>query len=154
MLVRRVWPSRPTFESPFADFEQLRQQMLRLFDAMGGNTFGEERSSVFPPMNITQDNENYYVRAEVPGIEAKDLDVSALGRKLTITGKREIPKEKGKVSYHRKERAGGEFSRTVTLPTDIDTSKVNAEYKAGILEVTLPKSETAKPRQILVKPSA
>lgn len=154
MLVRRVWPSRPTFESPFADFEQLRHQMLRLFDAVGGNAFGEERSSVSPPMNITQDNDNYYVRAEVPGVLAKDLEVSALGRRLTITGKREIPKENDKVSYHRKERAGGEFSRTVTLPTDIDAAKVSAEYKSGILNVTLPKSETAKPRQISVKSSS
>ena len=153
MLVRRVWPSRPTFESPFADFEQLRQQMLRLFDAVGGNAFGEERSSVFPPMNITQDNDNYYVRAEVPGVVAKDLDVSALGRRLTITGKREIAKENDKVSYHRKERAGGEFSRTVTLPTDIDAEKVSAEYKSGILNVTLAKSDAAKPRQISVKSS-
>jgi len=128
--------------------------MLRLFDAVGGNAFGEERSSVFPPMNITQDNDNYYVRAEVPGVVAKDLEVSALGRRLTITGKREIPKENDKVSYHRKERAGGEFSRTVTLPTDIDAAKVSAECKSGILNVTLPKSETAKPRQISVKSSS
>jgi len=151
MLVRRVWPSRPTFESPFADFDQLRQQMLRLFDAMGGSTFGEPGSGVFPPMNISQDSDNYYVRAEVPGINAKDLEISALGRKLSISGRREIRAENSKASYHRKERAEGEFSRTVTLPAEFDASRVNAEYKAGVLIVTLPKAETAKPRQIVVK---
>jgi len=151
MLVRRVWPSRPTFESPFADYEQLRQQMLRLFDAVGGNAFGEPGSGVFPPMNVTEDKDNYYVRAEVPGINAKDLEISALGHNLTISGKREIANENNKASYHRKERAEGEFSRTVTLPAEFDASNVGAQCKAGVLTVTLPKAEAAKPRQIVVK---
>jgi len=125
--------------------------MLRLFDSMGGNTFGELGTGVFPPMNITQDNDNLYVRAEVPGIVAKDLEISAMGRRLTISGKREIPKENDKASYHRKERAEGEFSRTVALPVDFDVGRVDAAYSAGILTVTLPKTETAKPRQIVVK---
>ena len=84
MLIRRVWPSRPTFESPFADFEQLRRQVLRAFDAMGSDTFGDMGATVFPPVNVSQDSENYYVRAEVPGIEPKQLDISALGRRLTV----------------------------------------------------------------------
>lgn len=151
MLVRRVWPSRPTFESPLADFEQLRQQMLRLFDSMGGNAFGELGTGVFPPMNITQDNDNLYVRAEVPGIGPKDLEISAMGRRLTLSGKREIAKENDRASYHRKERAEGEFSRTVALPVEFDVGRVEAAYDAGILTVTLPKAETAKPRQIVVK---
>jgi len=151
MLVRRVWPSRPTFESPFADFDQLRRQMLRLFDAVGNDTFGNMGATVFPPVNISQDNDNYYVRAEVPGLEPKDLDVSAMGRRLTLSGKREIVTENEGASYHRKERAEGAFNRTVTLPAEFDSCRVEAKYDAGILTVTLPKAETAKPRQILVK---
>lgn len=151
MLVRRVWPSRPTFESPFADFEQLRQHMLRLFDATGRDTMGELRSGVFPPMNVSQDHENYYVRAEVPGLVAKDLEITALGRKLSISGKRQLEQENERSSYHRKERAEGAFSRTVTLPAEFDANKVHASYKAGILSVTLPKSDAAKPRQIVIK---
>lgn len=151
MLVRRVWPSRPTFESPFADFDLLRQQMLRLFDVVGGNTFRELDAGVFPPMNITQDAENFYVRAEIPGVKAKDLDITTTGRKVAISGKREIAKENEHASYHRKERAEGEFNRTVTLPADIDAARVEARYEAGILAVTLPKSEAAKPKQIVVR---
>jgi len=151
MLVRRVWPSRPTFELPFADFEQLRQQMLRLFDSMGGNTFGELGVGVFPPMNITQDSDNLYVRAEVPGIDAKELEISATGRRLTVAGKRKIAKENDRASYHRKERAEGEFSRTVVLPVEFDVARVDANYTSGILTMTLPKAEAAKPRQIVVK---
>jgi len=125
--------------------------MLRLFDAVGGNTFGELGSGVFPPVNVTEDKDNYYVRAEVPGINAKDLEISALGRRVSISGKREIAKENNKASYHRKERAEGEFSRTVTLPAEFDASHVGAQCNAGVLTVTLPKAEAAKPRQIVVK---
>jgi len=150
VLVRRVWPSRPTFESPFADFDQLRQQLLQLFDRVGENTFGEVGAGVFPPINITQDNENVYVRAEVPGIDPKDLAISAMGRKLSISGKRAIPKESDRASYHRKERAEGEFNRTVTLPIEFEIARVDARYQAGVLTVTLPKAEVAKPRQIQV----
>jgi HSP20 family protein len=151
VLVRRVWPSRPTFESPFADFDQLRHQLLRLFDAVGENTFGNVSGGLFPPINITQDNDNIYVRAEVPGINPKDLEISAQGRRLSISGKRAIPKESDRASYHRKERAEGEFNRTVTLPAEFEVKSVDARYNAGILAVTLPKAEVAKPRQIQVK---
>lgn len=151
MLLRRVWPSRPTFESPFADFDQLRRQMMRLFDAVDTDTFGDLGATVFPPVNISQDNDNFYVRAEVPGINPKDLQISALGRRLTLSGRRELPKESEETSYHRKERAEGEFNRTVTLPAEFNTDRVDAQYQAGILTCTLPKSDTARPRQIIVR---
>jgi HSP20 family protein len=150
MLVRRVWPSRPTFESPFADFEQLRRQMSRLFEAAGTDTFGDLGATVFPPVNISQDSDNYYVRAEVPGLNPKELQISALGRRLTLSGKRELPKEGEEASYHRKERAEGEFNRTVTLPAEFNADQVDAQYQAGVLTCTLPKSDAAKPRQIVV----
>ncbi len=151
MLVRRVWPSRPTFESPSDEFDQLRHHLQRLFDAVGESTIGSMGAGVFPPINITQDNDNVYVRAEVPGIDPRDLDVSAQGRRLSIAGKRAIPKESDRASYHRKERAEGEFNRTVTLPTEFEIAGANAQYHAGILSVSLPKAELAKPRQIQVK---
>jgi len=151
VLVRRVWPSRPTFESSFADFDQLRHQLLRLFDAVSENTLASVGAGVFPPINVTQDNDNIYVRAEVPGIDAKDLDISAQGRRLSISGKRAIAKESDRASYHRKERAEGEFNRTVSLPVEFELTSADARYKNGILTVTLPKSEVAKPRQIQVK---
>jgi HSP20 family protein len=125
--------------------------MMRWFDAVNNEAPTENWSGVFPPLNITQDNDNYYVRAEAPGVAAKELEISAVGRKLSLTGKREIPKENDRASYHRKERAEGEFSRTVTLPTEFDAARVEARFKDGILTVTLPKAEAAKPRQIVVK---
>jgi HSP20 family protein len=150
MLLRRVWPSRPMFDSPFADFDQLRREMLRVFDAA---TSADHTGSagVFPPMNVTQDDDNFYIRAEVPGIKAKELSISALRNRVSIAGKREIPREDGKVSYHRQERAEGEFNRTVALPGEVNADKVDARYVDGILTLTLPKAEEAKPRQIAVK---
>lgn len=149
MLVRRVWPSRPAFENPFNDFDQVRREMLRLFDSVAGDT-PETGAGVFPPINVTQDAESYYLRAELPGIKASELSISALKNRLTISGKREIP-EQGRVSYHRKERPEGSFSRTLTLPTDVDSANVEARYADGILTITLPKAAEAKPRQIAVK---
>jgi HSP20 family protein len=151
MLVRRVWPSRPTFETSLADFELMRRQMLRLFDASSGEAYNEPEAGVFPPVNLTQDADNFYVRAQIPGVDAKRLEISAHGRRLSISGGREIAKEDEKVSYHRKERAEGAFSRSLTLPHEFEAERVDAHYRSGILTVTLPKSEAAKPRQIQVK---
>ena len=151
MLVRRVWPSRPTFETTFADFDSVRREMLRLLDTVSGDTSGNVAAGVFPPMNITQDDDNYYLRAEVPGIKPDELSISAVRNRVSLGGKREIQPEHERVSYHRKERAEGSFNRTVTLPTEIDPERVDARYADGILTLTLPKAEEAKPRQITVR---
>lgn len=151
MLVRRVWPSRPTFDTPFGDFENVRREMLRLLDAVAGETFGEVGAGVYPPMNITQDDDNFYVRAEVPGIKPTELSISALRNRVSLAGKREIQREHERVSYHRQERAEGFFNRTVTLPTEVDAQRVDAKYSDGILTITLPKAEEGKPRQITVR---
>jgi HSP20 family protein len=151
MLVRRVWPSRPTFESPFGDFDQVRREMLRLLDAVAGETVGDAGSGVFPPINITQDDDSFYLRAEVPGIRPNELSITAVRNRVSLAGKREIQQEHERVSYHRKERAEGTFNRTVTLPTEVNAERVEAKYVDGILTLTLPKAEEAKPRQIKVR---
>ena len=151
MLVRRVWPSRPTFESSFSDFDQIRREMLRLLDASTGDGAPDQGAGVFPPMNITQDDDNFYLRAKIPSIKPAELSISALRNRVSISGKREIPREHDRVSYHRKERPEGGFNRAVTLPTEVDAERVDARYTDGILTLTLPKAEQAKPRQIAVK---
>jgi HSP20 family protein len=151
MLVRRVWPSRPTFESSFGDFDQIRREMLRLLDASTGDGAPDGAAGVFPPINITQDDENFYIRAEIPGIKPAELSISALRNRVAISGKREIPREHDRVSYHRKERSEGAFNRAITLPTVVDAERVEARYADGIVTLTLPKAEEAKPRQIAVR---
>ena len=147
MLVRRVWPSRPTFDSPFDDFDEVRREMLRLLDS----SFGDAGAGVFPPVNITQDDDNFYLRAEVPGIKPDELSISAVRNRVSLAGKREIQPERDRVIYHRKERAEGSFDRTVTLPTEVAAERVDARYADGILTLTLPKAEETKPRQITVR---
>jgi HSP20 family protein len=150
MLVRRVWPGRPTFDGPLSDFEQARREMLRLFDSVA-NESSASASGVFPPLNVTQDEDSVFVRAEIPGINADQLAISVLRNRLSIAGKREIQLEQGKVAYHRRERPEGSFNRTLTLPVEIDAERVEARYTDGILTLILPKAEAAKPRQISVR---
>lgn len=151
MLLRRVWPARPTFEIPFADFDQVRREMLRWLDATTSEGAADAGAGVFPPMNVTQDDDAFYVRAEVPGIKPADISISALRNRVSITGQRQIPRENERASYHRKERPEGSFNRTVTLPAEVDTERVEARYADGILTLKLPRAEQAKPRQITVK---
>jgi HSP20 family protein len=152
MLVRRSWPSRPAFENALAEFDQLRREMQRIFD---NRTMADAPSAaglgVFPPVNVTQDADQYYVRADVPGIDVKDLSISAVKNRLSIAGKREIATEQDRVSYHRKERPEGSFNRTLTLPTELNVDRIEARYADGVLTLRLPKAEAAKPRQIAVK---
>jgi HSP20 family protein len=133
------------------NFDQLRREMLRLFDGQSSPQGGPAGASVFPPLNITQDEDNFYLRAEVPGVKADELSITAVKNRLSIAGKREIPKEHERVSYHRRERAEGSFNRIVTLPVELDAERIEARYVDGILALTLPKAEEAKPRQIVVK---
>lgn len=151
MLVRRVWPSRPTFESSFGDLDQLRREMARLLDTVAGDGVSGAGAGVFPPLNLTQDDDSLYLRAEVPGIKASELSISTLRNRLLISGRRDIPAEHERVSYHRKERAEGSFNRTITLPAEVDADRVEASYADGILTLVLPKAEQARPRQIKVR---
>jgi HSP20 family protein len=151
MIVTRTWPSRPTFDSALNDFDQVRRELLRLLDTVAGETFGDRGAGVFPPVNITQDADNFYLRAEVPGIKPNELALSAVRNRVSLAGKREIQREQERVSYHRKERAEGSFNRTVTLPSEVDAQRVDARYADGILTLTLPKAEETKARQITVR---
>ncbi len=150
MIVRRVWPSRPTFDSGSADLDRVRRDIARLLEAAAGET--SVSAGVFPPLNLTQDDDNFYLRAEVPGVKPDELSISALRNRVTLSGKREIPTEEKPVSYHRKERAEGAFSRSISIPIEVDASRADARFADGILTLTLPKAEAAKPRQITVKP--
>jgi HSP20 family protein len=126
--------------------------MKALLDSPGrADGYAELAAGVFPPMNVTQDSEKFYVRAEVPGIKASELSISAVKNRLSIAGKREIPNEHERASYHRKERPEGAFNRTLTLPTELDVERIDARYADGILTLELPKAEAAKPRLISVK---
>jgi HSP20 family protein len=100
---------------------------------------------------VTEDTENYYVRAELPGIKSGELDIQVTSEGVSISGERKIAEESNNVKYHRRERDAGKFSRLINLPEKVDVNKVEAFMENGILKVTIPKSEAAKPRQITVQ---
>jgi HSP20 family protein len=154
MLLRRVtdWPS-PASASPFEELERMRRQMDLLSSGFSRGLFGETPSGVFPLMNVTEDEDKFYVRAELPGLKAKELDISVTGNTLSISGERKLPVENEKAQYHRRERDAGSFNRIVSLPAQVNTSKVEAECSDGILTVVLPKAEEAKPKKIAIKAS-
>jgi HSP20 family protein len=103
-------------------------------------------------MNVSEDLDHYHVRALIPGIDASELNVSVVHQTIAVSGTRQSPEEEG-VSYHRKERAEGPFSRSVTLPASFDGARIDAKYIDGILTLTLPKPEAAKPRRVTVQTS-
>lgn len=152
MLYRQLF-GLPTWRprSPFSELERMRQQMDRLMDALSPDTFAARPAGVYPLINLTEDRENYYLRAELPGVKADDLDIQVVRRKVSISGKRTFSEENKEVRYHRREREAGTFSRVIGLPGDIDPEKVNASLKNGILTVVVSKAEAAKPRQITVE---
>ena len=152
MILRRIsdWP-RGGWRSPFEELERMKRQVDRLSEGLTGRFFGEPTAGVFPLINLTEDHDNYYVRAELPGIKADDLDLSVTGNNLSIAGERKILPEDENANYHRREREAGKFSRVISVPTQVDTTKVEAHSEDGILTVVLPKAESAKPKQITVK---
>jgi HSP20 family protein len=124
--------------------------MDRLFEnAM--TSYQRPQAGVFPLINLTEDQNSYYIRAELPGINADELDIQATGNNIAISGERKIAAEQEGSKYHRREREAGKFSRAIGLPGDIDTNKVEAKLENGILTVVVAKAEAAKPKQITVK---
>jgi HSP20 family protein len=105
-----------------------------------------------PTVDIEEDDSNYLIRADVPGVDKKDIDVRLDNGVLSISGEKKEEKETGKgTKLHRTERYCGSFSRRFTLPTAIKADKVDASYKDGVLSLTIPKAEEAKPKSIDIK---
>ena len=123
-------------------------RLSRELDRLMSGTESVSNSGVFPPLNLYDDGESVILRAEVPGIDPKALELNATVNSLTIKGERKQTEIRERASFHRRERSHGTFSRTINLPQEIDPNKVQASYKLGVLEILLPKAEAAKPRKI------
>ncbi len=137
--------------NPFLDFERMRREMNRLSEGFRSGLPSFSNAGVFPLTNVSEDINNYYVRAELPGMNTEDIEISATDSSLSISGQRIIPREGDNVRYHRREREAGKFNRMISLPGSVDTDKVEASFMDGILTIVLPKSEAMKPKQIEVK---
>jgi len=137
---------------PFSEMDRLRREMDRIFGPAYAGVRGiAPAAGVFPALNMSEDDHNLYVRAELPGVAPENIEITTKENNLILKGERKIAAEGEKVSYHRKERDAGNFRRIISLPTRVDSDKVTAACKNGVLTVTLPKAAEVKPRHIAVK---
>jgi HSP20 family protein len=147
---------RPRHElDQFGSLTGIQDEINRLFDVtLGRRPF--ERMSLFdgdwaPAVDVLDDENKVVVKAELPGMTEKDIDVSILGDTLTIKGeKKEEKKEHEGKNIHRLERTYGMFQRAITLPGSVAPDKTKASFKNGVLEIEMPKKEETKPKQIKV----
>jgi len=128
---------------------RLQQDLERTFESPFGHGLGLVGRGVHPPINIFKSGEDVVLRIEVPGFAPENLQISSQGQTLTITGKPgRQPEASG--SYHRRERASGDFSRSIQLPREVDPARAQAQCKHGVLTIRVPAREEVKPRQISI----
>jgi len=140
--------------APFREFERMRRDMDRLWDSFlegGSRRRSEERGEWLPSLDVSETKNELVVKAEVPGMDAKDIDISLSDGVLTIKGEKKQEKEEKEADYHLIERSYGAFARSVQLPKEVQGGKISASYKDGILKITLPKSEEGKKKEIKIK---
>lgn len=145
MLVRGMWRMGKDWDL-LPEIQRLQRDMNNLFAAMPSAGNNEH-----PAVTIWSGENDYILAAELPGVDQANLDISVVGDMVTLSGRREFePLKKGE-TWHRQERQGGHFSRTIQLPMQIDAEKVTAGYEKGILRITLPRAAADKPRKIAIK---
>jgi HSP20 family protein len=145
--------------NPWHEIEALRRDIDRAFNNVGQTNGPNFRSAFlpgraarqYPLVNLSEDSDHVYVEALAPGVDPATIDVAVVRNVLTLSGeKRRLPEDLKPEAIHRSERAAGKFVRSIELPIEIDSDQVKAEYKHGLLMVTLPKAAVAKPKQINV----
>ena len=139
---------------PFREVSRLRSEMDRLWD----DYFGPGRRALrpmeedwMPAVDVSETGDKITIKAEVPGMEAKDIEIAMVGDTLTIKGEKKLEREEKEENYHTVERSYGSFTRAMKLPATVDADKVEASYKNGVLTVVLPKKEEVKPKAIEIK---
>jgi HSP20 family protein len=139
---------------PFREVTRLRSEMDRLWD----DYFGSGRRGLqplkpefAPAVDVKESAEAIVVKAEVPGMDAKEINIAVTGDILTIKGEKKSEREEKEENYHLLERSYGSFSRAIKLPAAVDLDKIEAKYDQGVLTVTCPKTEAVKPKAIEIK---
>ena len=136
-----------TINNLWRDMEGFRQEVDRLF----GRQLLSSAGGAAPALNVWEDENAFYVEADLPDVAADRLDVTVKeGNRLSVSGERKAT-EPANAVWHRQERFVGPFARELTLPAPVDADKVEAKFEHGVLKLTLPKSEAARPRKITVK---
>ena len=139
--------------TPYRDFEDAQSEMNRLF----GWAFGHHGSEGTwdgiwaPAVDVYEEGDTFHIHADLPGLKRDEIDVTVDGNTMTISGEKKKEHETKEDSFYRAERFYGKFSRSIDLPSSVDTSKIDATYKDGVLEIAVSKSEAARPKQIKIQ---
>jgi len=138
--------------APFREFERIKKEMDWVWDSFfeRGPRAGET-GEWYPSLDVAETKNDIVVKAEVPGMDPKDIDISLSNGLLTIKGEKKQEREEKEGDYHLTERSFGTFTRAIQLPAEVQSDKIEASYKNGVLKVTLPKSEEAKKKEIKIK---
>ena len=147
-------PTDLTEWRPFREVSRLHREMDRLWDdyfGSGRRGLQPLQTEFAPAVDVKETADQVVVKAEVPGMEAKDINISVTGDVLTIKGEKKSEREEKEENYHLVERSYGSFCRSLTLPAAVDLDKIEAKYDKGVLTVTCPKKEEVKPKPIEIK---
>jgi HSP20 family protein len=127
-----------------------REPFYRLFDTYFSDAAGEELATRAwtPPVDIQETDDAYQIQAELPGMKKEDIQITLENNILRVSGERKWEKDVKKENYHRIERSYGTFTRSFALPNQVSADKVQAKFDSGVLSITVPKAEVAKPRRI------
>lgn len=138
---------------PFHEIASLRDDMDRVFDSFFGHLPEKERrDGIWSPLiDIEETDNEVTVRAEIPGVKKEDIKISVVSNTLSISGERKYESEEKGKTFHRIERSYGKFNRMISLPAEVDHNKAKAQYKEGMLTISLPKAETARPKEIAIE---
>ncbi|MBP1697743.1 MAG: heat shock protein Hsp20 [Deltaproteobacteria bacterium] len=140
---------------PFEDKENVRSEMARLMDTFlfGVPQRGDfwEEAEWLPAVDVAETKNEVVVNVEIPGMAPKEFDISLKGGTLTIKGEKKQERVEGEENYHLVERRHGTFTRSILLPQEVESEKISAAYKNGVLTVTVPKSEGSKRKEIKIK---
>ena len=148
MIELVTWPRNPW--SIFDELESLHADVTRAANGQGGQTWRSDRRS-YPLMNVWTSDDGVVIDCELPGANPEDLEISVQGDELMLTGRVNAVEPAEGDTFHRRERPRGEFSRTLELPFRAETGAVKANYKNGILRLSVPRSEEEKPRKIAIE---
>ena len=136
---------------PFDDLRRFQREVSSLFDPYRWWPQTRFARGEFPPVNVVEEGDSIRVTAELPGIDLQQIDLSITGDVLTIRGERKPVENVGDDAYHRRERPVGSFVRSVKLPDPVVGDQAEAQYVNGLLQITVPKAEEAKPRRISIR---
>lgn len=139
-----------SWRGALSEMDRLRREMDRLLDSISAQRESPWSGGVFPPVNLREDADKFLLSAELPGVAPEDVEVAVKGKQVSLQGERKAPPLPEDARFHRRERSYATFSRVIGLPAEVDADKVEARLSDGVLRVTLPKAEAARPRRIAV----